>query len=451
MSEEQSQALKHSYDRLGEECLIRLNEISPPTSGTLPRNETKQPPNAAESSAGIGENDQAAQRDLFVILRDNHEFDPTLHELWEEVNHVPPWVDWDQIKRGQDVFYRYGGPALTGLTYQSLLGGMGAARVVETLARTGGFSTQVARRRLFETTQHILQCTKSLDSLRPGGAGWASSIRVRLLHAAVRQRIVKLAKQRPNYFNLQEWGVPVNDLDQMATIGTFCATLIWVSFPRQGIFLREQEKKDYVALWRYIGYIMGTPHEYFETTEKAKALMESLLYNEVNPSEMSRILSNNIINCLEGQPPTYVSPDMLIASARWLNGTELADALGLPRVSWYYSLLMGGQCIFFMGVCYFYRVFPGLDKSHVERLKRIFWNVIVNAKYGLAGTETTFDFKYVPQYDTVTEMGKRRDIRLKGGSVEMRNLKALGIFLALVGGGTYVVTQITSSLLSRIW
>lgn len=432
---------------LGEECLDRLNEISPPKTQTLPRRED---PRSSSTEIDKKEELPLPQRDLYTLLRDNHEADPKLQELWDEVNTIPSWVNWAQIQRGQDVFYRYGGPALTGLTYQSLLGGMGAARVVETLARTGGFSTKVARRRLFETTQHILQCTKSLEDIQPGGAGWASSIRVRLLHAAVRQRIMKLAKQRPNYFNLEEWGVPVNDLDQMGTIGTFCATLIWLSLPRQGIFLREQEIQDYVALWRYIGYIMGTPHEHFETTDKAKVLMESLLYNEIHPSDMSKVLANNIIHCLEGQPPTFVSPDMLIASARWLNGNELADELGLPRVSWYYWSLMAGQCLFFMGVCYFYRALPGLDHGHVERLKRIFYNVIVNAKYGLAGVETTFDFKYVPEYDTVTEMGKPREIKLRGSSVEARNLKALGIFFGIVGIGAWVGIRAASKLVNMI-
>ena len=98
-----------------------------------------------------------------MIIFDELEEDELLQRFWEEVNAVPDWVDWEQIERGQDVFYRYGGACLTGLAYQSLLGGMGAARVVETLARTGGFSTKVARGRLFETTQHILQCTKSLE------------------------------------------------------------------------------------------------------------------------------------------------------------------------------------------------------------------------------------------------------------------------------------------------
>lgn len=371
--------------------------------------------------------------------------------MWEEINTVPPWVDWAQIERGQDVFYRYGGPAITGLAYQSLLGGMGAARVVETLARTGGFSTTVARRRLFETMQHILQCTRSLESIKPGGAGHASSVRVRLLHASVRQRIMKLAKQRPSYYNVEEWGVPVNDLDQIATVGTFCATLIWVSFPRQGIFLREREKEDYVALWRYIGYLLGTPSDYFETTAKAKAVMESLLYNEVHPSEMSKILANNIIRSLEKQPPTYVSADMLIASARWLNGNDLGDALGLPRVSYYYWALMTGQCLFFMTLCYGWRSIPWLDRRRVERMKKVFYAVIVEAKWGLAGTETLFDFKYVPEYETVTQLGTPTEIKLKRSGVEMRNLRALGIFLGVSGLSAWAMLKVASSVLRRVF
>ncbi|KAF2190635.1 hypothetical protein K469DRAFT_560160 [Zopfia rhizophila CBS 207.26] len=448
---EQAEPLKHSYDVLAEDCLDRLNALSPPEKATLPRSNSQQTPLLKETDEEKKEGLPIPQRDLYALLREHHASDPRLFQLWEEVNTIPPWVDWEQIERGQNVFYRYGGPALTGLTYQSLLGGMGAARVVETLARTGGFSTKVARRRLFETTQHILQCTKSLESIKPGGAGHASSVRVRLLHAAVRQRIMKLAKQRPSYYNVEECGIPVNDLDQIATIGTFCATLIWISFPRQGLFLREQEKIDYVALWRYIGYLLGTPTEYFETPEKTKAVMESLLHNEVRPSEMSKILANNIIRSLEKQPPTYVSPDMLIASARWLNGNDLGDSLGLPRVSWYYWALMIGQCLFFMTLCYTYRSIPWLDRRHIASLKKIFYAVIVESKYGLAGTETLFDFKYIPEYETVTDMGTPSEIKLRNSSVEMRNLRTLGIFLSIVGMSAWASLKVASTVLSKIW
>lgn len=391
------------------------------------------------------------QRDLYALLEQYHSSDPKLDELWSQVQTVPDWVDWDQIARGQDVFYRYGGPALTGLTYQSLLGGMGAARVVETLARTGGFSTKVARGRLFETTQHILQCTRTLEGIQPGGEGFASSIRVRFLHAAVRQRIVKLAQQRPSYYNMKEWGTPINDLDQIATIGTFSATLIWLSLPRQGIYLRQQEVEDYLALWRYIGYLMGTPDEWLSTPEKARKVMESLLYNEVNPSEMSKTMANNIIYALKEEPPIYASADMLTASARWLNGNDLCDHLGLRRVSTYYWCLMAGQCLFFMFYCYTYRLIPSWDKTRIERAKRIFWELIVKAKWGLAGTETTFDFKYVPQYDTLTNLGDIGERKQKNGSIEMRNLKALGVFIGIVTVGTVISVKIASNVLGKLW
>ncbi|KAF2262347.1 hypothetical protein CC78DRAFT_498502 [Lojkania enalia] len=451
LTPEQAEPLKHSYDVLGEDCLQRLNAISPHEDSALSRSNGQGNSISVDGDKEKKEKQPKLPRDLYALLRDYHASDSKLKQLWEEVNTIPAWVDWGQIERGQDVFYRYGGPALTGLTYQSLLGGMGAARVVETLARTGGFSTKAARRRLFETTQHILQCTKSLESIQPGGAGHASTIRVRLLHAAVRQRIIKLAKQRPGYYNIEEWGVPVNDLDQIATIGTFSSTLIWISFPRQGIFLRQQEKEDYIALWRYIGYLLGTPTYYFETTPRAKVIMESLLYNEVHPSEISKLLANNIIRALEKQPPTYVSPDMLIASARWLNGNDLCDSLGLPRVSFYYWALMAGQCMFFMTLCYTYRTMPYLDRKKIDRFKKIYYWVIVESKFGLAGTETLFDFKHVPEFDTITEMGAPSELELTNSSVEMRNLKALGIFFGVVGVGVWISLKITLTVVRRIW
>ena len=364
---EQSHPLKFSYDTLGEECLNVLNEIVPPQPP--PANPVGSDQSAQKiPSQDVKEKTPAikAKRDLYLLLIDNIDRHEKLQQLWNEVNEVPAWVDWDQIARGQEVFYRYGGATLTGLAYQSLLGGMGANRVVEVLARTGGFSVKVARHRLFETTQHILECTKSLESIKPGGAGFASSLRVRLLHAAVRQRIMKLEKSRPGYYDVEKYGVPINDLDCIATIGTFSATIIWLSLPRQGIWLRQQEILDYIALWRLIAHYTGTPTAWFETPDKAKAIMESLLMNEINPTETSKVLAANIIRCLEAQPPAFASRSMLEVNARWLNGNDLCDALALGRPSLYYWSLMAGQCIFFMGICYLYRSIPWLDRRKIK-------------------------------------------------------------------------------------
>jgi hypothetical protein len=51
--------------------------------------------------------DDPSKRDRYALLRDNYASDPKLEELWTQINTVPEWVDWDQIKRGQDIFWRY--------------------------------------------------------------------------------------------------------------------------------------------------------------------------------------------------------------------------------------------------------------------------------------------------------------------------------------------------------
>ncbi|RFU29389.1 hypothetical protein B7463_g6968, partial [Scytalidium lignicola] len=397
MTSEQMHPLKFSYDILADKCLDELDIISPVSNGELLRNHPRSHASEANTSS---------KRDLYVLLQENSSQYENLGELWEEVNTIPEWVDWHQVARGQEIFYRYGGAALAALAFQSLLGGMGAARVTEVLSRTGGFSTKVARHRLYETTQHILQITQSLDSIKPGGAGHASSIRVRLLHAAVRRRILKLAKDRPSYFNVEELGIPINDLDCIATICTFSATLIWIGLPRQGIFLRRQEIIDYIALWRLVAYYVGTPSESFETPEKAKAMMESILISEIKPTETSKILANNIILSLQGQAPIYASKDFLVAHARWLNGNALCDHLGLDRPSLYYWALVAGQCIFFMFVFYTNRSIRYLDQRKIKVLRRVFYAMFVESKTNGLGSESTFDFKYIPAFYLTTELGE---------------------------------------------
>ena len=104
LTPEQMHPMKYSYDVLGEEALNALDRISPPVSSELPRNQ-----NRAKGDKGASK----PKRDLYTLLKENYLKDDKLGELWDEVNTIPEWVDWDQISRGQEVFYRYGGVALT--------------------------------------------------------------------------------------------------------------------------------------------------------------------------------------------------------------------------------------------------------------------------------------------------------------------------------------------------
>jgi hypothetical protein len=94
---EQLRPLTFSYDKLADDCIAKLNELSPPE---------KYRPKAGEPPR------KAPKRDLLALLEKHAKDDAKLEELWTEVNTVPDWVDWDQIQRGQEVFYRYGMPIM---------------------------------------------------------------------------------------------------------------------------------------------------------------------------------------------------------------------------------------------------------------------------------------------------------------------------------------------------
>ncbi|KAM0330560.1 hypothetical protein ACHAQA_003507 [Verticillium albo-atrum] len=424
----------YTYDTLGEAALNRLDEISPPGKKGPP---AEKPPSA--------DDEKKPPRDLYALLRDNAETDEVLGRLWVEVTTIPDWVDWDQIERGQQVFLRYAGPAIFALTFQSLVGGMGSRRVVETLARTGGFGVNVTRRRLLETFQHVLQVTASLSAVQPGGAGFASTLRVRLLHAAVRRRILALAAEKPGYYSVAAHGVPINDLDSAGTIATFSATLLWLGLPRQGIFPSAAEKRDYLALWRWVAHVIGAPTAPFATPAAARAIMESLLLSELRPSDTSRTLANNVLTGMADQPPGHVSRPFLAAETYWLNGPSLSAALRVESPPLYYKALVLGQCLFFAAMSYTARWVPRWDAARRARLGRALYDLTVRRReLGALGVETSFEFQYVPALDTMAaEMGTLEEaVRLgreKGvGSHEKRTLWILGLAGVAVGCASWV-------------
>ncbi|CAN8103588.1 unnamed protein product [Discula destructiva] len=473
-TKEQMRPLTYSYDVLASECLDRLDQLSPPptkppsgapeTQEGKPEEE-KTEPEQSQNEESQDESTQAeatsnnqkppqqdsppqptttARRDLYALLMHHHHTDPLLATLHAHLHTIPPWVDWPQIARGQAVFYRYGGPAIVALTFQSLVGGMAGARVVETLARTGGFHAAAAKRRLLETFQHVLQVTASLASVQPGGDGFAASVRVRLLHASVRRRILSLAAAtKPGaasgacYFDVDAWGVPINDLDCLGTVLSFSAALVWIGLPRQGILLTQQETADYHALWRWVGHLLGTPTEpHLADAHAAKVLFESLLVAELEaPSAAGGVLANNILTALSAQPPVFASRAFMCAEARWLNGGALCDALGIARPGAWYGVLVGAQCLYFMGFCYVKRLVPAWDERNRERVRKILYKMTVeNKEFGL-GQETIFDFKHVPQIGlTTTPLGDvgGQAKRVVGRS-ERRSMVTLAVVTALLG------------------
>lgn len=99
-SEEELRPLVSTYDKLADECVEILNKI-PTTEGS----------------------DKPFHKDFYGLLKAHKNEDPKLKELWTQVNTVPDWVDWDQIQRGQDTFFRYGLPILNVVCRQEVYDG----------------------------------------------------------------------------------------------------------------------------------------------------------------------------------------------------------------------------------------------------------------------------------------------------------------------------------------
>ncbi|KAJ1325217.1 oxygenase MpaB family protein [Microdochium nivale] len=434
--------LQKTYDSLSQAALNKLDELLP--VAPIP---ARPAPSADNKTTPTREaRERPPQRDAFRLLRQHASDAPEIRAFWDEVDTVPEWVNWEQIERGQKVFWRYAGASITSLTYLSLLGGMAGGRIVETLDRTGGFSASVVRRRLLETTQHTFAVHKDLESLQPGGQGWESSVRVRLLHTSVRRRIMALAAQKPEYYDVASFGIPINDLDCIGTINTFSAATVYMGLPRQGIVLRRQEELDYLAVWRYVAYLMGTPHDWLASPAEAKAMMQSLIVSEIRPTGKSGNLANNIVFGFEGIPPIYASRGFLYAQVWWLNGGPLSRALNIPKPSLFSTVLVAMQCWLFMVNGYLTRSIPWLDEMNVKNMRAMFYELLVdNKQKGALGYKAMFTFKWVPDLlNPTTPLGVADDDRMRDSGPWRRNgiermLTLLLVLAAASGCGAAVL------------
>ncbi|OJJ75806.1 hypothetical protein ASPBRDRAFT_116658 [Aspergillus brasiliensis CBS 101740] len=396
---EQLRPKMFTYDRLADECIEQLNAIG------------------RQLVAQDRRNNPLHELDVYFMLKDYARHDPKLGELWAQVNTVPDWVDWQQIKRGQEVFFRYGLPMLN---------------------------------------VYILQVCESVDAMKPGGLGNISSIRVRLLHAYLRTLIC--SPRRRGDHDIEKYGVPINDLDSAATISSFSSIVIWLGLPRQGIWLRNQEIDDYLALWRLVAYYLGVPDEAFASQQTARALMESLLVSELDPTDLGKRLARNILCGLENRAPAHASMGFMEAMVRRLNGEQLSDRLRIPQPKLYYRVLIYGYCFFVMVLAYGTRLFPRLDQRFIAYRRRYYYTMITDREKGIGG-ESLFDFVYKPSYAgplykaaTVREEEKIPKISRRG----IEALARLGLVAAIItavvllSGGIYLLRVVMRVFFAKI-
>lgn len=254
-----------------------------------------------------------------------------LAELLAGARRVPPWVDWERLRRARDVFLRPG--LLGGLTLglRSLVYGYAAPAGNKPLAFSGRLKER-ADRRLAETGKFVTAVT-ALDGLRPGAPGWQIVLKVRLVHAEVR-RLLRASGR----WSHAEWSEPINQHDMLATILLFSNVFI-DGIRKFGVHVSPAEADDYQHLFRWVGELIGVEPPLLPATyTEATRLAEFIRLTQGAPDNDSRELVKALLEGplrLAKTPRERRRAERQVAVARGLCrsliGDELADALGMNR------------------------------------------------------------------------------------------------------------------------
>jgi hypothetical protein len=257
-----------------------------------------------------------------------------LAELLDPIAEVPGWVDWDRIDRGCVALWR-GGP-WTGLAFNcaSLAAGYRSAAAVKPLIFTGRL-VNMAYRRTQETGRWMLAATTP-GGLRHGAQGFKETVRVRIIHASVRRRILASGQ-----WNEPDWGAPINLTDTAYGIAGEFSTVPVGALRDAGIHYTQSERDDIQHLWRYVGHLIGVPDRLLAVNEAdALQIMQLKELTDTPADDDSRELVRALIE--HGTPPDLIMPSALVnvlgravtlalygVTRHWA-GDRVADELRLP-------------------------------------------------------------------------------------------------------------------------
>lgn len=278
---------------------------------------------------------------------------------------LPGWADADRCARGGALFFQNAPIFAVALLNLSLLGGFGAAAINETLVANRVLlgSRDRVHRRLIETLAFVLDV--SSGSFLRGERGFRAAVRVRLLHARVRQRVRtgmphdgagdRVATACPfrggsgdaagGAWDVSTKGMPINVADTLATQLAF-SLVILIGVERAGLawHISDEEEADFLHLWAVVGFLLGVPDDAvlnsFARAPTAPAasllgarrMLESLVAYLAQPAASTRPLVLASIRAVAWRLPLCWTPADHVAVTSAFAGREYARALGMPSM-----------------------------------------------------------------------------------------------------------------------
>ena len=293
---------------------------------------------------------RGGQRMLLRALDDGIDAVPdapdTLRALFAQVDHVPDWVDWDQLRRGSIAYWRPGPLVSFVFTTAAVVGGDRGYGITRPQTVTGRF-IEHAYTRSAETFRWLMAAAGP-DGMRRSGDGFKLTVQVRMLHAAVRHGVVASGK-----WDFEDWGTPISRADQIYSLTFAFSTVMMDAFTKLGVRYSDREIEDIYALWRYIGYVIGVdPAAPPLTTDYCVSYNERWRAVDPGPDDKCRALIHSLIELATPEDPssgpsmdvfpavvTRVMPPLRLRAfmyglVRFLLGDESGDAVHAPDTAW---------------------------------------------------------------------------------------------------------------------
>jgi hypothetical protein len=300
----------------------------------------------------------------------------------ERYRTVPEWVNVKQLENGRTVFLTYTPAIGAALYYRSLVPGFSIPNIAAVIQSTRYLvSSDQVTTRLADTGALLSSCmTGSISTLFAGGNGWKAALYVRILHAKVRRALLK--RRGNKKWDTNRLGVPINQEDMAATLLAFSVNaLVGVEFVA-GIPMKRQEQLDYLALWRYIGWLLGvhtvSDDEALSTSGRqlrpldpcgpgwfangdplfhSRSILMSVIFHLMKPDESSVVVAKHLLKIRRSQDQDANSQGARTRIAwfyfrslqcRRFIGDPLADALQLAQhdIWWKRWLLFSASTLY---------------------------------------------------------------------------------------------------------
>ena len=258
--------------------------------------------------------------------------EPALMDFFESVATDPAWLDRDLLERGAQVYHRFGRNAADVLLQLALVGGYRFGGPTDLLVATGGLTGDMTRRRLGETQKWAATLSRP-GALLPGGEAWRLTLHVRVMHALVNDTFVRRGR-----WDVERWGLPINQTDQAATLGLFDGVAL-LGVRALGVPVSRRDSDAVMHLWRYVGWLMGVDDDFLVEDESQRhRLNYHLLLAQADLTDAGPQLARAVVDL---QPHLFDGPgaglrgryerERVLSMLTVFLGSRSMRELGLPR------------------------------------------------------------------------------------------------------------------------